>query len=236
MGAHLANMQLISKHHKWIKFLLCVVDIFSKYDWVVPLKDKKAVTFVNTFQTILDNSKKTQNKILVDQGRELHNIFFKKLLKGNAIEMHSTFNEGKSIVTERSIRTLKNKIYKHMTAVSKNVYFNVLDNIVDIYNPAFHNTIKMKPIDVKSNSYAEYNINSNKKDAKLKIGDDGRISKYKNVFTKGDVPNWAEEVFVIIKIKNIVPSIYVINDINGEKYMARFMRKTCRKLIKNNLE
>ena len=229
-------MQLISKHHKWIKFLLCVVDIFSKYDWVVPLKDKKAVTFVNTFQTILDNSKKTQDKILVDQGRELHNIFLKKLLKGNGIEMHSTFNEGKSIVTERSIRTLKNKIYKHMTAVSKNVYFDVLDNIVDIYNPAFHNTIKMKPIDVKSNSYAEYNINSNTKDAKFKIGDDGRISKYKNVFTKGDVPNWAEEVFVIIKIKNIVPSIYVINDINGEKYMARFMRKTCRKLIKNNLE
>ena len=80
--------------------------------------------------------------------------------------MHSTYNEGESVVAERFIRTLKNKIYKHMTAISKNVYFHVLNDIVDEYNNTYHKTIKMKPIDVKSTSFAEYNEESNKKDSK----------------------------------------------------------------------
>ena len=98
--------------------------------------------------------------------------------------MYSTHNEGKSVVTERFIRTLKNKIYKHMTAVSKNVYFDVLNNIVDKYNNTYHKTIKMKPIDVKSDSFAEYNEESNEKDPKFKVNDHVRISKHKNIFAK----------------------------------------------------
>ena len=92
-----------------------------------------------------------------------------------------------------------------MTAVSKNVYCDMLDDIVNKYNNTSHNTIEMKPIDVKSNSYAEYNVDSNAKDPKFEIGNCVRISKYKNVFTKGYTPNWSEEIFVIIKIKNTVP-------------------------------
>ena len=115
--------------------------------------------------------------------------------------MYSTHNEGKSAVAERFIRTLKNlKIYKYMTAISKNVYFDVL-NIVDKYNNTHHKTIKMKPIDVKSNYFAEYNEESNEKDSKLKVGDHVRISKYKNAFAKGYAPNWSEEIFVVKKIK-----------------------------------
>ena len=97
-----------------------------------------------------------------------------------------------------------------MTAVPKNVYFDVLDNNVDKYNNAYHNTIKMKPIDHKSNSYAKYNVDSNAKDAKFKIGDHVRISKYKNIFGKGYAPNWSKEVFVNSRIKNIVPWTFVI--------------------------
>ena len=93
--------------------------------------------------------------------------------------MYSAHNEGKSVVAERFIRTLKNKIYKHMTAISKNVYFDVLNNIVDKYNNTYHRTIKMRPIDVKSDSFAKYNEESNEKDPKFKVGDHVRVSKYK---------------------------------------------------------
>ena len=112
--------------------------------------------------------------------------------------MYSTHNEGKSVVAERFIRTLKNKIYKHMTAISKNVYFDVLDDIVDEYNNTYHKTIKMKPIDVKSDSFAEYNEESNKKDPSFKVGDHVRISKYKDIVAKGYTPNGVKK-FLLLK-------------------------------------
>ena len=140
-------MQLISKFNKGFRFLLCVIDIFSKYAWVVPLKDKKGVTFVNSFQKILDNSTKLHsmrktNKVCIDTGSEFYNSSFKKWLKDNDIEMYSTHNEGKSVVAERFIRALKNKIYKHMTAVSKSVCIDKLDDILNEYNNAYR-TIKV---------------------------------------------------------------------------------------------
>ena len=161
----------------------------------------------------------------VDQGSKFYNDLFKRCLRINSIEMYSTYNEGKSVVAERFIRTLKNKIFKHMTAVSKNVYFDVLDDIVNKYNNTVHKTIKMKPIDVTSDTYAEYNEDSNKKDPKLKVGDHIRISKYKNIFAKGYNPNWSEEVFVVGKIKNTVPWTYVTNDLNGEPITGGFYEK-----------
>ena len=104
--------------------------------------------------------------------------------------MYSTYNEGKSVVAERFIRTLKNKIFKHMTAISKNVYFDVLDDIVDKYNNTVHKTIKIKCIEVTDDYHVEYNEHSNKKNPKYKVGDNVIISKYKNIFAKGYTPNW----------------------------------------------
>ena len=113
--------------------------------------------------------------------------------------MYSTYNDGKSVAAEIFIRTLKNKIYRHITAISKNVYFNVLDDIVDENNNIYHKTIKMKSVDVGDDSFAEYNKESNEKDPKFKLGDHVRISKFKNVFAKGYAPNWSEEIFVVKK-------------------------------------
>ena len=162
-GVDLANMELLSKCNKGIRYLLCSFNLFSKYAFVVPLKDKKGVTITNAFQSILDNSERKPNKIWTDQGSDFYNAHFKKWLKYNDIIMYATHNEGKSIVAERFIRTLKNKIYKHMTAISKNIYYDVLDDIVDEYNNTYHNTIKMKPIDVENDSFTEYNEESNEK-------------------------------------------------------------------------
>ena len=119
-GADLADMQLLSKYNKRIRFLLCVIDIFSKYAWVVPLKDEKGVSIVTVFEIIFKQSNRKPNKIRVDKGFEFYNASFKKWLRDNDIVMCSTNNEGKSVVAERFIRTLKSKIYKYMTSISKN--------------------------------------------------------------------------------------------------------------------
>ena len=150
--------------------------------------------------------------------------------------MSSTFNEGKSVIADRFIRTLKNKIYKHMTAISKNIYYYALGDIVNKHNNTVHRTIKMKPIDVTNDSFAEYNEESNKKDPKFKIGDHVRIFKYKNIFAKGYTPNRSEEVFIISKTNNAVPWRYVISDMNGEDITEAFMRKNYRALINKYLE
>ena len=153
--------------------------------------------------------------------------------------MYSTYKEGKSVVAERFIRTLKSKIYKHMTAILKNFYFNVLDDIVDEYNNTYHKTIKMKSVDVEDNSFAEYNgtafnEESNEKDPKIKVGDHVRISKFKNVFAKGYIPNWSEEIFIIKKIKNSMPWTYVISDLNGEEIVGSFYEKELQKTKQKN--
>ena len=116
-------MQSLSKYNKGIKYLLCAIDLFSRYAWVVPIKDKKGTSIGNGFKKII--SKYKPNKISVDQGSEFYNKPFKDFLKINNIEIYSTCNEGKSVVAKRFIRTLKNKIFKHMTAILKNIYFDV---------------------------------------------------------------------------------------------------------------
>ena len=189
-GVDLADMQLISKYNKGIRYLLSVIDLFSKYAWVIHLKNKKGESIVEGFKKMLDDSgnakdsNRKPNKIWVDHGSEFYNNKFKSFLKENDIEMYSTFNEGKSVVAERFIKTLKNKIYKHMTTIGKNVYFNDLDDIVKKYNNTFH-----CPKDVTDDSFVEYSEETNKESPKFKVGDNVRISKYKNIFAKGYTPN-----------------------------------------------
>ena len=144
--------------------------------------------------------------------------------------MYSTHSKEKSLVAER---TLKNKIYKYMTSISKNVYIDKVDDIVNTYKNTYHRRIKMKPIDVKDNTYININKEVNDKDPKFKVGDHVRISKYKNIFANGHTPSWSEEIFVIKKIKNTVSWTYVVNDLNGEKIIGTFREK---KLQKTNQE
>ena len=196
------------------------------------LKDKNGISIVKAFQIILKQTEKSNrkpNKVWVDKGSEFYNVFFKKWLQDNDTVMYSTHNEGKSVVVERFIRTLKSKIYKYMTSISKNVYINKLDDIVNEYNNKYHTTIKMKPINVKDNSYINTDKEINYKYLKFKVGDRVRISKYKNIFAKGFTPNWSEEVFVIKNVKNTVPWTSVINDLNGEEIIGTFYEKELQK-------
>ena len=168
-GADLADMQLISKFNKVVRFLLCVIDIFSKYAWVVSLKDRKVISIVAVFQSISKQSIRKPNKIWADKDSKFYSASFKKWLQDNDIVIYSTHNEGKSVVAERFIRTIKNKIYKYMTSISKNVYIDKSDDIVNKYNNKKHRTIKMKPIDVKDNTSIAFSKEGNDNDPKFKV-------------------------------------------------------------------
>ena len=147
--------------------------------------------------------------------------------------MYSTNNDGKSVIAERFIRTLKNKIYKYMKSISKNVYIDKLDGIVKKYNNTYHSSIKMKPVDVKDNTYIGFKKEVSDKNPKFKFGDRVRISKYKNIFAKRYMPNWSEEIFIIKKIKNTVPWTYVLNDLNGEQIIGTFYENELKKTKQN---
>ena len=142
--------------------------------------------------------------------------------------MYSTFNEGKSVVAERFFRTLKNKLYKHMTATGKNVYYDVLDDIVNEYNDTKHCTIKMKPIDFGDNKRV-YIDEHHEKDSRFNVGDRVRISKFKNIFAKGYTPNWSTEIFTVNKINDTVPYTYNLKDLNGEEIIGRFYDRELQK-------
>ena len=154
-SADLADMQLISKFNKGVRFLLCLIDIYSKYARVIPLKDKKGITITNVFQKTLKESNcrdvkskgRQSSKIWIDKGNKFYNRSMKSWLEEDDIEVYSTHNEGKSVIAERFIRTLKNKVYKYMTSISKNVCIGKLDDIVNKCSNTYHRTIRMKPVD-----------------------------------------------------------------------------------------
>ena len=152
--------------------------------------------------------------------------------------MYSIYNEGKSVVAERFIRTLRNKLYKHMTATGKNVYYDVLDDAVNEYNNTKYNTIKMKPKDVKNDTTKSSAIARNKrvyidehneKSARYNVGDKVRISKFKNIFAKVYTPNWSREIFIVNKINDTVPYTYNLKDLNDEEIIGRFYDRELQK-------
>ena len=227
-GVDLADMQSLSRKNKGIKYLLCAIDLYSKYTFIIPLKDKKGISIVNAFNKIMKQSNRKPNKVWVDEGGEFYNSVFEKWLSDHDINMYSTYNEGKSVVAERFSGTLKNKLYKHMTATGKHVYYDVLDDVVNEYNKTKHSTIKMKPIDVKNNKRV-YVDEHNEKDSKFKVGDRVRISRYKNIFPKGYAPNRSIEIFIVNKINDTVPYTYNLKDLNDEEIIGSFYDKELQK-------
>ena len=230
-GLDLADMQSLGRKNKGIKYLLCAIDLYSKYAFVIPLKDKKGISIVNAFDKIIKQSGKKTNRIWVDQGGEFYNNVFKKWLSHNDIIMYSTYNKGKSVVAERFIRTLKNKLYKHMTVTGKNVYYDVLDDVVNKYNNTKHSTIEMKPIYVKDNNKRVYIDEHNEKDSRFKVSDRVRISKFKKLFAKGYTPNWSREIFIANIINDTVPYTYNIKDLNDEEIIGSFYDRELQKSI-----
>ena len=146
--------------------------------------------------------------------------------------MYSTHYEGKPVVAERFIRTLKHKIYKYMTSISKTVYIDKLDDIVNKYNNIYHSTIKINPTDLNSSLYIDFGIRNNEKVFKFKISDHVRLLNYKNIFGKGYTPNWSEECFGIKKVKNTVHGNMLLVILMVKEWLEHFTKNNCEKQIK----
>ena len=188
------------------------------------LKDKKGVSIVNAFQNILNKS-----KIWVNKGGEFYNRSMKSWLEKNDVEMYSTHNEGKSFVVERFIRRIRTNIYKHVTSISENVYIDKLDDTVNEYNNTKHRTAKMKPIDVKNNTYIDFCKEVNDNDLKFKVGDHVRISKYKNIFAKGYTPIGLKKFLLLKKTKKQFHGHMSLMILMVKKLLEHFMKKNCKR-------
>ena len=222
-AADLADMTALSKDNKGVNFLLLVIDIFSKYGWVIPLKDKKGETVAKALKTIFEERK--PEKLWTDKGRE----FYNKDVKG-LIELYSTENEEKSSIVERWIRTIKEKMWKYFTDNNTYTYMDVLPELVEDYNNTVHSSIKMTPIDASKkkneltvwrNLYPDrYKINDIT--PKFSVGDRVRIAKKKKVFEKGYTTRWTEEIFTIKEIQNTNPITYKLEDLQEEEIKGTF--------------
>ena len=201
-----------------VKYLLMVIDVFSKYGWIKPLKDKKTETVNKAFDEIFKSKRKPQ-MLWTDKGFEFISKHFKEFLKRNKIKLYHTKNEEKSSVVERWNKTIENKMWKMFSTNSNTVYWDKINELVDDYNNSRHSSIKMKPAEESKkeneekaivNLYGDLIYLKSKK-LKFAIGDKVRISKYKRgVFDKGYTPNWTEEVFVVNEVLPTKPVKYKI--------------------------
>ena len=222
-------MQQFSKWNEGYRYLPMVIDVFSKYGWIVPLKDKKGETVTETFQNIFKEGRKPQF-LWTDKGKEFYNKHLKELLDKRKITLYSTENEEKSSVVERWNRTIKTKMWKQFTVQGNTQYLDMLPKLVKQYNNTKHSSIKMTPVEAtkkKNEGAVYYNLYGNLKPLatkpKFKIGDRVRISRYKRpVFNKGYAENWSEEVFTIDKIQYTNPVTYKIRDLNDEEIQGSF--------------
>ena len=229
-------MQKLSKWNKGYKYLLMVLDLFSKYGWIVPLKTKTGLEVSKAFESIFKKAK--PKKLWVDKGKEYYNKNVLDLLAKNNIEIYSTENEEKSSVCESWNRTIKEKMYKRFTMQNNTVYIDILPKILASHNNSKNRSIGMTPNQArKPENYGKVYLKMvgdepsktgtwaqrSAPRAVLKIGDTVRISKYKiKTFDKGYTPNWTEEVFVISEIKPTNPITYKIKDLNGEETGGTF--------------
>ena len=230
-SADLVDMQAFARYNKGIKYLLTVIDVFSKYAWVVPLKDKTGKSVTEAFVGLVEQGRHPNN-LWVDEGTEFYNKTFKKFLEDNKINMYHTFNFGKAVVIERFNRTLKQIMWKYFTANNTNTYLNNLPDMVKKYNNTKHRSIKMSPTNAsksenKGNVYfnlygGDKRPSRSESSLKHKIGDKVRISKLKRHFEKGYTPNWTEEIFVIDEILNTNPVTYRLKDLNQEEIKGTF--------------
>ena len=231
----LADMQSMQKFNDGYRYLLVCIDVFSKYAWVVPLKNKTGPSLVEALKIILTSGRKPE-KIIT----EFFNKHFKALLKDEDIELYNTYNETKASIVERLIRTLKTRMWRYFTAKKTMRYIDILPDLVYSYNHTVHRSIKMRPTDVTVDNekqmwhtlYDDDDDDEEHVKYKFKIGDQVRISKIKRTFEKGYLPNFSKEIFTISKQVPCYPPVYKLKDYDGEELKGTFYEKELQKVIK----
>ncbi|XP_035692689.1 uncharacterized protein LOC118427158 [Branchiostoma floridae] len=247
--ADLADMSSLSRHNDGYRYLLTCIDVFSKYAWVVPIKDKAGPTLTKAFQTILAEDDQKPRCLQTDQGTEFLNRHVQSLLKKEGIKFFTTFSvETKASVVERFNRTLKTRMWKYFTAKNTHRYIDVLSDLVWSYNRSYHRSIKMAPIEVNEKNeglvwhtlYGEDDISKPRKGRKqppsfkFRVGDSVRISKSKLRLEKGYTPNWTTEIFVVSEQIARRPPVYRVKDYDGEVLRGTFYEKELQKVTKKD--
>ena len=228
-AADLVEMQSFARSNKGYKYLLMIIDVFSKYGWVVPLKTKTGIEVADAFQHLWE-TQKPPLKLWTDKGKEFYNKTMKRLLQKHNVELYSTENEEKSSVVERWNRTIKRNMWKYFTANNTKMYIDVLPNIIEKYNNTYHRSIKCTPTVAREPSNHQHvfdalyskKINQTSTTSKFNVGDRVRIVKKKKTFEKGFTPNWTEELFTVSEVKPTKPVTYSLKDTKGEEIKGSF--------------
>ena len=235
--ADLADVSLIAKQNKGYRFILTVIDIFSRYAWARPLKTKSGKEVAAAFRDIFREGR-IPKRIQTDQGKEFENREIARLFSEHQIELFSVKSAYKAAIVERFNRTLKTKLWRYFTMSLKEKWTDVLQDVVSSYNKSVHRTIKRRPIDVTAENVGEvreeiYGKRSKRGKEKkdINVGDVVRISKVKSVFAKGYLPNWTEELFTVASINTkYSPITYKLKDYNNEVIEGSFYRDEIQKV------
>ncbi|KAL3274723.1 hypothetical protein HHI36_023981 [Cryptolaemus montrouzieri] len=232
----LAQMDLYASKNKNHKFILVVIDCFSKYIWATPLKSKSGKEVSHAFRKILQTSGRRPMNLQTDQGKEFFNSHFQELMTKFHINHYHSYSVKKASIVERVIRTLKDKLYKYFSLNGTYTWINILQNKVDEYNSTRHSTTGMKPRDVTKENEKHilntaYNHIKIARKNKMKLNDIVRISKVKHVFSKGYTPNWTTELFKIVKVQITNPVTYLLEDTQGRPIRGAFYENELQKTM-----
>lgn len=232
--ADLVEMIPYAKENAGFKYLLTVIDAFSKFAWVEPIKKKTSQIIVGALTKIFNESKRIPRNLQTDMGTEFYNKDFKHLMKQKNINHYSTFSPIKACIVERFNRTLKEQMWRKFSLQGSYKWVNILKNLVKDYNNKKHRTIKLAPVEVTMANEKQllehvYTYPKLMQKNKFKVGDFVRVSKFKTVFEKGYTPNWTTEIFKVISINNKFPVTYLLEDYKGQLISGRFYEKELQK-------
>ena len=232
-AADLVDMQKLSRYNKGHKYLMTVIDIFSKYAWVEPLHDKSGPKVAAAWKKVLKRASPRQpHRLQTDKGTEFYNASVQALFKARGIHHFSTSGDAKASVVERFNRTLKERLYRYFTAANTYKYLDIVQTLVDEYNVSYHRSIGMTPRDVTPTNeaqvwhtlYKPHLKQKKKKPPKFKVGDQVRLSQARRPFKKGYLPQWTEEVFEVVNVyqPTIGPVTYKVQELDGTLIQGTF--------------
>ena len=226
----LVEMQEWSKQNKGYRYMLNVVDVFSKFAWSVKLFDKKGKTVLAAFKQIVKSSGRKPGHLWVDQGKEFYNRDIDEWIKQNDINRYSTHGEHKSMICERFNRSLKNWMWRRFTAENTRNWIDMVDRLVFKYNHTKHATLNMTPSEASHGKLLYKPLPySEPSKPKFSVGDQVRISRIKGIFEKGYLPNWSEALYTIHEVKQTSPITYILKDMNGEIVTGGFYTEELQK-------
>jgi len=229
--ADLIDMISYFRENKGYKYILCIIDCFTKFAWALPLKSKKGEEVTLSAGKIFIDRR--PNLLQVDRGKEFYNKHFKNLVEKCNIKMYSTYSTVKACVVERFNRTLKEKMFRQFTVRGSYEWVSILPELMNNYNNSKHRTIGISPkqADVDSSSIEIKLREIKQKKIKFTVGDKVRISMHKGVFVKGYLPNWSTEIFTIIKVNKTLPTTFILEDYTGERIAGGFYAEEICKTI-----